>query len=122
MLADGEAAVHAACDDAGGGEVERVAAPGRAADLARLGLPDRVVLVLAADQRMGDLVQQAVLDRLGRSHGGEAGGHRDQSAAGVAGGATALGMVEAERPAGQPVPAQERQRQRLHLAQLAARL
>ena len=79
----------------------------RAADLARLGLPDRVVLVPRADERVGGLVQQRVLD-LGLVGGGrEACGHGDPSLGEMAGPAAPLGGIEGEAPAAQAVPGQQ---------------
>ena len=107
MLADGKAAIDAPGDQAGLGESNRVAAPSGAADLSRLGLPDRVMMMLPPDQRVRDLVQDRVVDLGVGRRLGKPDGDRNGPAAEMAGAATALGVIECEPPASKPVLVQE---------------
>ena len=99
MAGPGAAAGAAAAEPAADAVLEAGAAFGGAADLARLRLPDAIVLVVGADDGVGDLLQQGVDDLVPGSSEGVADGHRDGLVAVAAQGGAAGGGLEAEAPA-----------------------
>ena len=103
MLADGEAAVGAAGDHAGlrrrSSEWQRRALH----PIARAcGLPDRIVMVPPADQRMRDLVQQRVRESRHGPPRREADRHEIVPTAEMAGAAPPFGVIEREAPSPRP--------------------
>ena len=85
-------------DPAGHGVGQVVAALRGGSDLARLALPDGVVAVPGADDRVGDLVQQSVLDVGPRRPQAVAHRHVDARFPVAADARARPGEIEAERP------------------------